>query len=191
MLTKIPERYFEVAGTLFGLVACSRVEKDGVTSDAYSPFGNVGLTGAAAVGAGVAVLMPALSKARGAARTAACKNNLKSIGLAIDMYRADHGQKMPATLAALLEGEYIDEKGTFKCPSAKGAKVLPSGLALSYEYAGPLPPGAPQDAIVVYDGQAAHRGKGRNVLLYSGSVKWMNEAQFQAKLAKQKQDAQP
>jgi len=38
-----------------------------------------------------ALLLPALSKARGKAQTIACVNNLKQLGLAVRMYEADHG----------------------------------------------------------------------------------------------------
>ncbi|MFT5130938.1 MAG: prepilin-type N-terminal cleavage/methylation domain-containing protein, partial [Rhodothermales bacterium] len=37
------------------------------------------------------LLLPSLSKARGTARTGACQNNMKQIGLAFAMYTPDNG----------------------------------------------------------------------------------------------------
>ena len=42
-----------------------------------------------------AMLLPALHNARERARTASCINNLRQIGLALDMYASDHGDKLP------------------------------------------------------------------------------------------------
>ncbi|MGN0879236.1 MAG: DUF1559 domain-containing protein [Oligosphaeraceae bacterium] len=45
-----------------------------------------------------AMLLPALSKARNAARTISCVNNLKQIGLGITMYCGDHDDSLPPTI---------------------------------------------------------------------------------------------
>jgi len=45
------------------------------------------------------MLLPALSRARENARRATCMNNLRQIGLAMEMYAADHDQMYPQTVA--------------------------------------------------------------------------------------------
>jgi len=42
-----------------------------------------------------AMLMPALQRAREAARRTSCLNNLKELGMGLSMYSNDHGQKVP------------------------------------------------------------------------------------------------
>jgi prepilin-type N-terminal cleavage/methylation domain-containing protein len=42
-----------------------------------------------------ALLLPSLSRARGTARTAACQNNMKQVGLALAMYTSDNQQYVP------------------------------------------------------------------------------------------------
>jgi prepilin-type N-terminal cleavage/methylation domain-containing protein/prepilin-type processing-associated H-X9-DG protein len=43
----------------------------------------------------MAILLPALQRARGQARDVVCKSNLKGVGLGISMYLEDHGHTMP------------------------------------------------------------------------------------------------
>jgi prepilin-type processing-associated H-X9-DG protein len=45
------------------------------------------------------MLLPALSRARENARRATCMNNLRQIGLAMEMFAADHDQMYPQTVA--------------------------------------------------------------------------------------------
>lgn len=44
----------------------------------------------AIIGILASLLMPSLSKARGQARAAVCKNNLKQAGIALQMYAGDN-----------------------------------------------------------------------------------------------------
>ncbi|MBM4029920.1 MAG: type II secretion system protein, partial [Planctomycetes bacterium] len=43
----------------------------------------------------MAILLPALGRARSHARDVVCKANLKGVGLGISMYLEDHGHTMP------------------------------------------------------------------------------------------------
>ena len=52
----------------------------------------------AIIGLLLAILLPAVQSARAAARNAACKNNLRQIGLALQNYEASVGVFPPAFL---------------------------------------------------------------------------------------------
>jgi len=86
-----------------------------------------------------AMLLPALSRAREQARRATCMNNLKQIGLAMEMYGQDNDQMYPVTTPSgygnprirtstqnlglgRLIPQYINNIEIFGCPSSNYAK---------------------------------------------------------------------
>ena len=88
----------------------------------------------AIIGILAAILLPALARAREAARRAACQNNLKQMGLAFKMYAGESkGAKFPPIRSALCDGtpvlfdqmadmtalypEYVGDLGVLICPS--------------------------------------------------------------------------
>jgi prepilin-type N-terminal cleavage/methylation domain-containing protein len=89
-----------------------------------------------------AILFPVFLRAREAARAAACRSNLRQIGMAVQMYRDDFGE-LPPRLSALHPG-YIGEPRLFLCPSdpeqghREGNEFLEGDLHLksgvSYDY---------------------------------------------------------
>jgi prepilin-type processing-associated H-X9-DG protein len=54
-----------------------------------------------------AMLLPALSRARSEARAAACRANLKQLGLSISLYQMDYPNDMPPDLATLCAKGYL------------------------------------------------------------------------------------
>lgn len=77
-----------------------------------------------------AMLLPALTKAREQARTAACKNNLKQIGLSIGMYLTDFNEMFPSAANA---GTWV----TYTGPEGWRVIMLAAGLT-DTAYAHPL-----------------------------------------------------
>jgi len=75
----------------------------------------------AIIGILAAILLPALARAREAARRASCQNNLKQLGLVMFMYAGESKDKLPP-------------RQTFKCNGALGTAMIFSGPALMPEY---------------------------------------------------------
>ena len=128
------------------------------------------------------ILMPALRKVKEMARESACKSNLRSIGLAVQMYLDDYDRKIPDTLQAnrhmwqapdgrtylkpgtndsywgLYYIEYLKETKIFGCPSLQRA---PEGLIYSYGNI-PNPKDVIQHAAFGLNHHSNNRGRNTN-----------------------------
>jgi prepilin-type processing-associated H-X9-DG protein len=133
-----------------------------------------------------AVLVPALTMAQEQSKRAACMSNLRIIGSAVMMYRAENNN-WPAGLTALPAGSIglIGSTKVFVCPwrmhSSGGSR--PAGRTCDYFYCPPPSNAAPQ-TIVACDFGGNHGDGSRNVLYADGSVRRMSAGEFQAELAK-------
>lgn len=75
----------------------------------------------AIIGILAAILLPALARAREAARRASCQNNLKQMGIIFHMYGSEHKDRLP-------------QRQTYRCNGALGREMIFSGPALMPEY---------------------------------------------------------
>ncbi len=128
-----------------------------------------------------AALMPALGRARGEARKTMSRGNLHNIGIAIAMYRMDHGEEFPPDLQVLLEKGYLGDEIYFLDPADQAPiQRGEMGLKYSYEYVGPIPSNVPPTTVICYSRKGIHAG-GRNVLYNDMAVEWVPEAQLHAR----------
>jgi prepilin-type processing-associated H-X9-DG protein len=165
----------------FFSVTTIKAEPDGVAIRGHTLLG----AGSVAVGAGPVLggmLLPALIRSRGEARSASCANNLRQIGMAIAAYEMNHNGELPNTLEELVP-LYIDDARVFQCPSAKDRPLAPGEkFRIDYDYLGHLPPGvAKPNTIIAYDKPGNHAGR-RNCLYYDGHVGRVLEADLPREL---------
>jgi len=94
------------------------------------------------------LLLPTLARAKEGGRRSSCMNNLRQIGLAIQMYRDDHNNKPPLYLVnpgpytygypggntPYLERDYLPNTNVFICPSDRTRGRIP--IDLGWEYFG-------------------------------------------------------
>ncbi|MBZ0286211.1 MAG: DUF1559 domain-containing protein, partial [Anaerolineae bacterium] len=68
-----------------------------------------------------AILLPALSRAREAAKRASCQSNLKQIGISLEMYANENNGRLPS-------------RQTYKCDGTLGSEMIFNGPASMPDY---------------------------------------------------------
>lgn len=139
----------------------------------------LGCVGMLVVPLNIAILLPALNRARETANRVKCASNERQIGMAILLYGNDNHGQYPPDLATLLKTESI-APAVFVCPSsndtpASSANDLLSGGHCSYIYLGQ---GLTQDTatrstVVLYEHPEDHAENGVNMLFGDGHVEFM------------------
>jgi len=125
-----------------------------------------------------AMLMPAIARARTAARESGGRANLHDIGLGIAMYREGNNDDYPPDLEPLLDKGFLESPEVFvdpadKAPVQRGA----AGFRYSYEYVGTVPAAVPGNVIMAYSRRGIYPA-GRNVLCADVAVLWVSEAEL-------------
>jgi len=123
-----------------------------------------------------AILIPAISKAKTAARQTICQTNLHAIGRGVAIYMMDFNDAMPANLSVLVDHRLVSGPEVFQCPEAGSTGYFYTPLA------DPLAVRFPGDAIIACDRTPIHQGK-RCVLYLDGHTQALEESDFQAELA--------
>ena len=128
-----------------------------------------------------------LKATRVVAKSRACMNNLKGLGVAMDLYRQAYGH-FPAKLSDLYP-KYITDLGSFSCPGNPREIRRPEDIDSLAGYvlfkvdvpADPLSSLDWMDKPLLTDRRRNHPGKmngvwGGNILYADGHVQWMPDA---------------
>ena len=133
------------------------------------------------------LMIPSSNHSRERAVRAICASNLHQVGLAIHVYRQDHGGRYPDTLGTLIREVPGLASRTLVCPDSTDtpaagpttrdvADAVAAGGHCSYVYAGAgrTDGTAGPSTVVAYEPMADHKGDGCNVLFGDGDVRWLD-----------------
>ncbi len=206
LATKFPTSMVVTPHVSGSLMALSH-DGEGYLFESYGTFGGGTIPGnggsLATTGMMAGFLLPALSKAREAARRASCMNNIRQIGLAMFQYAGDHDDKFPDSFGVLLHDGYLTTPKVFLCPSSRRVYNFPDKLLdfknadvkdldkalepfLSYVRVSGIDHTADAETIILYEKDGAHTREGRNCFFNDGHVEWVWEDRFQLIRAEQK-----
>jgi len=171
---------------LWPQISAVSADADGIVFESYGSLPGVGLVaGPMTSPLTVAVLVPALARARHNAKTA---SNLHMIGMGLHMYAADHDGDFAPDLAALKD--YLGGTRMFVSPLSgrKPPKMVGDKLVGEIDYI--YVPGANTDmraadeVILAYERPENHKGRGTYALFGDAHVEWMNMKTFRKALAR-------
>lgn len=146
---------------LWPAISSAAADEQGLTFEYYGSLpvfpviGNVG-TGQTM---GVAILLPALSRARAQAKMAMSAANLNAIGKGVYLYMSEHDDRTPESLDVLLAERTLGSPQTLVSPLSGQRYVY-------FQQA----PGTDQDVIVAYDDPRYHGQRQTPVLYFGGYV---------------------
>jgi len=181
-----------VPALILGLVASSKIGKSqGTLGGKGLAVGGIVLGGLSVLTTAVLVglMLPAVQQARGAAREAVCRNNLKQIGMAMSMYAVQYGDHLPHDprgplySLALLYPDYLGDPKVFVCPDAEESAdaVFPDDCALaghrcSYGYDNETHPRMTDPMTPIVAEKPGSHGPRFNVLYFDGRVEARTDA---------------
>ena len=167
-------------------------DDEGITFESYSALPTSGLvmmpTGSPALGLAVALpALPALHRARQKARQTVSMTNLKGIGMAVYMYRADHNDAFPTDLAELVP--YVTAQQLVSPASGNNPpEVVDGRLVGEADYVLlSVSPSAPPTMLLAYEKPELSADGEVPVLFVDAHVDHVSLAQLQAMIA----EAQP
>jgi prepilin-type processing-associated H-X9-DG protein len=157
-----------IMGIIFGIIGLNKTKDPRVGGKGLAIAGIViGGVGLLFLSVQIAILLPALSKARETANRAACSNNMSQIGREMLMYANDNNQQFPPNLQILQKEQQLPAK-LFQCPSSNttGTPV--------YVYTHPRNTAVSANTVLLYELLTNHRNQGMNVLFADGHVEWFS-----------------
>jgi prepilin-type processing-associated H-X9-DG protein len=160
-------------------------DADGITFESYGTIPCLAAS-PTMTAVGVAVLMPALSKARTQARRASSMSNLSAIGKGIAIYSAANKDQFPADFAALVEDGQSPAIFVSPLSGRQPPKLVDKKLVceVDYIYIPGLKSDAPPDLLIAYERPENHNGEGTNVLFADLHVQHLDTYSFQEAMKK-------
>ena len=133
-----------------------------------------------------AIQLPALARARDAARRASCANNLKQIGICFKMFANEHNNELPKSFNDLYP-EYITDPYVLVCPSSEDKVGDLKDIAswTSYEIVKTGIDEGKEDVVIVQEKlERAHIPGARNLLFEDGHVEIQRAGAIRARAEK-------
>jgi prepilin-type processing-associated H-X9-DG protein len=149
------------------------------------------LPAVAVAGVGAGMVLPAIARARTAARGVVSKSNLKQIGMGVNMYAVDHQGALPPDFDALFDGGLLEGDNLLIAPNDPTPQPVGKRPS-SYVYLLSQQPGLkltiaeiqkPAAFPLAWERQSFGGGV-RNVVFCDGHVEGMTEVDFQRRLAR-------
>ncbi|HML76129.1 MAG TPA: hypothetical protein PKB02_16685, partial [Anaerohalosphaeraceae bacterium] len=151
------------------------MDDTGIRSRYQGSGAEISATSIAGAAMGVAILMPAVSKAKMTAQSVIAASDLKQIGIACIMYADDNDDKFPPNLEAAKE--YLGTDKVLESPRKPKDFTGPS-----YIYIPGQTTKSPIGNILAYEAPECSRDGKINVLFLDGHVEIMSLADFHKKL---------
>ena len=154
-----------------------KTEPDGVVMQSHTPIGVS--TAAAAVASLSGMMVPTLSRARGAARAVTCMSNLEHIGRTMAAFEGNNQDQMPARLEDMVP-EYVDNNThVFHCPEAAERPLAPGEkFQVDYLYVGPIPADVAKASLIIACDKPGNHAGYCNCLHFDGHVSRVTDVQF-------------